>query len=239
MSISDMRKQITGLEQKLKDAEKNCKHEYTICSELIGLTDFEFCLECGLSRGVSEQDTSDWVENKAASLNIKRQYNRFQIQFLALEAKLTTSQAETAGLRAALEIYKTAVGKIARLPNYCGSVPLDKCDGNRLSKIAATAIKQALATPEKKADKNVCSRCGGKLVLIIGHAIEEFWVRCDGCRRCTAIHKTKEDAADAAKILAKPKSKCGTCSDKRYIKNQKGGVPMCACPDCANKENAE
>ena len=55
-----------------------CEHKHTVHSELKGLTHFELCLDCGLSRGENEQDSSEWSYVDASQINVVRQFNKLQ-----------------------------------------------------------------------------------------------------------------------------------------------------------------
>jgi hypothetical protein len=70
--------------------ERKCKHENTVHGELIGLTHFELCLDCGLSRSETENDNSDWMVNEVACLNIKRQFNKQQAEIASKDKKINS-----------------------------------------------------------------------------------------------------------------------------------------------------
>lgn len=62
----------------------------------------------------------------------------------------------------------------------------------------ASLPPEPLLTKRPKKETLDCfnPRCDGGAVMVRGRAIEEFWVRCQKCRRCTGIKKTRKEAIE-------------------------------------------
>jgi len=59
---------------------EGCEHKNTVHSELEGLTHFELCVDCGLSRSEDEQVSGDWQYVEASCKNIARRWRQIQIE---------------------------------------------------------------------------------------------------------------------------------------------------------------
>jgi phage shock protein A len=70
---------------------KACEHKNTIHGELKGLTHFELCIDCGMSRAEDEQVPSGWMRNSHACKNAARQWRK-------LQAELDKAKAENEDL---------------------------------------------------------------------------------------------------------------------------------------------
>ncbi|KKL80982.1 hypothetical protein LCGC14_1999280 [marine sediment metagenome] len=60
------------------DKATACEHKNTVHGELKGLTRFEMCLDCGMSRAEDEQATDGWMRNSHACKNVARQWRKLQ-----------------------------------------------------------------------------------------------------------------------------------------------------------------
>jgi len=55
-----------------------CIHKNTVHGELIGLTPFELCVDCGMSRSEWEQGTGDWMRDEGSCKNVARQWRKLR-----------------------------------------------------------------------------------------------------------------------------------------------------------------
>ncbi len=72
--------------------EKQCEHKNIINGELEGLTEFELCIDCGMSRSVWEQGESNWIYNEDACKNTAQQWRKLQAETDKLKRLLAAYQ---------------------------------------------------------------------------------------------------------------------------------------------------